>query len=113
MPKNMRHRVNVMRPTSAEGSIGQLQGKPELLMANVPCSIKPISGSSESEDARQNGVVAQLTVELYADPRKPIKERDWLYVHPITDDCRKLNIAYVQDEEQNGIELTLFCGENK
>lgn len=106
------HVVNVMRPTSATGPLGELQGIPELLMNNVPCSIKPVSGS-ESEDARQNAPTAQLTVELYGDPRKPIKETDWLEVHPITDPPRKLNIAYIQDEEQNGIKLTLFCGENK
>lgn len=112
MPKNMRHVVNVIRPTSAEGSIGQLQGKPDVLLANVPCSIRPVSGR-ESEEARQNGVTATLIVELYGDPRKPITESDWLAVHPITDPPRKLNIAYINDKQQNGIELTLFCGENK
>ena len=103
----MRHIVNVMRPTEAVGSLGQLQGKPETVMREIPCSIRSLSGN-EQEQARQNSVSATLAVEMYGDPKKPLKEKDWLQFGD-----RKLNIAYIDDVNQNGLQLKLLCGESK
>jgi head-tail adaptor len=96
-----------MRPGEAVGSLGELQGKPETVIKNVPCSIKTLSGN-EQESARQNGVTATLAVEMYGDPNKPLKEKDWLEFG-----SRKLNIAHIEDVNQNGLQLKLLCGESK
>lgn len=106
----MRHLVNVMRPTKATGSLGELQGQPEVVIPNWPCSIKTLSGG-ESVAARQNTANATLEVQGWGNPRKPIAEGDYLIVLPETDPPRKLNIEFIDDKKQNGIELTLLCGE--
>lgn len=108
--KNMRHRVNVMRPTKAEGTLGELQGQPELYRSEVPCSIKPISGN-ESEQARQNAPSATFEIEMYGDPNKPTTEECWLELLPLTKPPRKFNIQFIDDKNLNQIELRLLCGE--
>ncbi len=40
MPRNLRHVVDVMRPTETIGSRGQIQGTPETIIKNWPCSIR-------------------------------------------------------------------------
>ena len=108
-----RHLVNVMRPTKATGSLGELQGKPELYRLNVPCSIKSISGN-EGEQARQNAPTANFQIEMFGDPTKPMGEKCWLELLPLTDPPRKFHIQYIDDPSlgNRGL-LTLLCGENK
>jgi len=104
---DMRHRVRVLRPAKAVGTLGETQGKPEVVFNEWPCSIKTLSGK-EQEAARQNGADATLQVEGYGDPTNPIDEQCYLEFGE-----RKLNIAAIIDEHQNGIELRLLCGELK
>lgn len=105
--KNMRHVVNVMRPTKATGTLGELQGQPEIVCEKWPCSIKPISGN-ESESARQNAPGATFAVEGYGDPKWKDLEQCYLTGGSIGE--RRLNIAFVDDENLNGVKLRLLCG---
>jgi len=105
--RNMRHTVNVMRPTEAVGPLGQTQGSPTVVCKDWPCSIRSMTGS-EQEQARQVNAFATLTVEGYGDPKWTKLEECYLQFGE-----RRLNISYVDDEQQNGIKLTLFCGESK
>lgn len=105
--KNMRHRVNVMRPTKATGSLGERQGQDETVCENWPCSITTLSGK-EQETARQNGADAQYSIEGYGDPKWKDLEKCYLQFGE-----RRFHIAFVDDEQMNGVKLRLLCGENK
>ncbi len=105
--KSLRHVVKVMRPTKNEGSLGELQGNPEVICNQWPCSIDALSGN-EQERARQNGVTATYKIEGYGNPDKPFKETDWLELGE-----RKFNIANIEDVQLNGVKLKLLCGETK
>lgn len=105
---DLRHTVNVMRPTEATGSLGETQGEPKLICKNWPCSIAVMSGR-ELELARQNFAAANLKVEGYGDPRNPFKATDYLTGGSIGG--RVLNVGFVNDLKQNGLELSLVCGE--
>lgn len=104
---DLRQRVNVMRPTKTEGTVGQTQGNPETIIRNWPCSIEALSGR-ELELARSTFAAATLKVEGYGDPKKPIKETDYLEFGE-----RKLYVGFVNDQDQNGVELSLVCGEER
>lgn len=95
-----------MRPTEAEGSLGQTQGQPQTIYQNWPCSIKTIGGS-ESIQGQQVTGSRTLEIEGYTDPRKPIKVQDYL-----TYGSRTLNVNFVDDVDQNGIAVRLVCGES-
>lgn len=102
-----RHRVNVMRPTKASGSLGEAQGNPIAVCPDWPCSIRTLSGK-EQESARQTGADAQFEVEGTGPLNTDALEQCYLQWGE-----RRLNIAFVDDERQNGINLKLLCGENK
>lgn len=106
----MRHIVNVMRPTGAVGSLGELQGQPTLVLKEWPCEIKTLSGK-EQEAARQNGADAQFSAEGYGP--LPTDAIEQCYLTGGTLGKRKLNVAFVDDKNLNGINLRLLCGENK
>ena len=103
--KNMRHIVNVMRPTKARGTVGEVQGQDETIVKDWPCSIDTLSGR-ELELARSTFAAASHRVEGYGDPSKPIKATDYLQFG-----ARRLHIGLVSDELQNGVKLSLVCGE--
>lgn len=112
----MRHRATVMRPSEALSDGGQTQSA-NVLLRDVPCSIEHLSGR-EAELVHAQFPEASLKVECYGDPNKPIRHTDWLEVLGVGRDSsgqpviRKLHISDIQDRDQNGILLTLFCGEN-
>jgi hypothetical protein len=110
----MRHVVKVMRPPKNTGTIGQTQGEPETICKEWPCSIETLQGR-EAELARQTFASATLKVEGYGNPNNPIRETDYLeFVDGVIgtkDKPRKLYVGVVNDKRQNGIELTLLCGE--
>lgn len=108
--RNMLHVVNVMRPTENLTDGGQKQNA-ECVLKNWPCSIEPLSGR-EAERVHATFPEASLKVEGYGNPQKPFRRTDWLELKATDGALRKLHIADIQDEMQNGIELTLFCGEN-
>ena len=101
------HRVNVMRPTKAQGDLGETQGTPITVCPDWPCSIRTLIGK-EQESARQTGADAQFEVEGYGDPKWTDLEQCYLEFGE-----RRLNVAFVDDADQNGIKLKLLCGENK
>jgi hypothetical protein len=103
--RNLRHYVNVMRPTKAADEYGQTQGQPETLLANVPCSVETLSGR-ELELARATFGMVSYKVTMYGDPSKPIRRTDYL-----TMGDRRLEIADVKDTYQNGVVFELICGE--
>lgn len=108
MPKNMRHRVNVMRPTKSTNTIGNTQGAPETILRDWPCSIETMSGR-EIEIARSIYADATLKVEGYGNPNNQFKVTDYLTGGSIGE--RVLNIGHINDKQQNGIQLSLVCGE--
>lgn len=103
--KNMRHVVNVMRPTESLEGHGAIEGKPTIYIPKVPCSIETLSGQ-ELERARQLVSTATHKVEMYGDPKKPLKRTDFLDF-----EGRTLEIGQILDKNQNGVELELICGE--
>lgn len=103
------HIVTVMRPATSEGSLGQTQGQPAAVYQTWPCSITPLSGQ-ESYDVRQVGAARTFEVKGYTDPKRPIKETDYLTLGSLGK--RQLHIAYVEDPMQNGVQVRLVCGEN-
>ena len=103
--KNMRHRVTVMRPTGAQEEHGALEGQPQTLIADVPCSITFLTGR-EAEVARQLVPSATHRVEMYGDPAKPLQYADWLKMG-----SKRFEVASINDKKLNGIELELLCVE--
>lgn len=111
--KSMRHVVNVMRPTKTKASLGQSQGNPEIVLKNVPCSIENLNGR-ELELARTSFASANVKVGLYGNPANPIFSTDYCEVVGQKNrkgEARRLNIGSINDRFQNGVELTLICGE--
>lgn len=106
-----RHIVNVMRPTEALDEYGQSKGV-ETYWFEVPCTIETIGGS-EPEAGSQQQAISTYKIDMYGDPTKPLEASDYLTLGPPRADgtLRKLNIQQIVDEQQNGIKLTLICGE--
>lgn len=103
----LRHVATVLRPPESNyGTLGQKQGQDEVIYKDWPCSIETLSGR-ESEYARQNYATATLVVKGYTDPAKPIKATDYLQFG-----ARKINIGFVNDVDQNGLQSELLCGES-
>jgi hypothetical protein len=105
--KDLRHRCDVMEPPRPTDENGHAVGSPTTILANVPCSIEQLSGR-EGDVAHQTRGFAVTRVKFYGDPRKPIKSHYYLQVGE-----RKLEIADVNDVQQNGREYELLCGEMK
>ena len=102
---NYRHLVNVMRPTDTEGTRGQSRGEPQTIYKNWPCSIATLNGR-EVEQARSVFAEATHKVEGYGNPAKRLAERDYLQFGE-----RTLHIGFINDKQQNGLMLSLLCGE--
>lgn len=103
----MRHLVNVMRPPPQYGQKGDATGQDETVIPKWPCSIETLSGR-ELERAQQMVATAELVVEGWGHPTKPIKEKDYLQFG-----ARRLNVMAIIDKQQNGISLKLLCGEER
>jgi head-tail adaptor len=101
----LRHRVDVLRPPTSLDDRGQPRGQEEVVLRQVPCGIETLNGR-EAEQARTNYAEATHRVRMYGDPSKPIKTKDYLQFG-----TRRLEIGFIDDELQNGIKLTLICGE--
>jgi hypothetical protein len=92
----------------------EIDGESPALDGAVPSSRAGVSGrrrrsaigGSEPEAGGQQQAISTYRIELYGDPTKPLKQSDYLTLGP-----RKLNIQQIVDEQQNGIKLTLICGE--
>jgi hypothetical protein len=105
----LKHYVNVMRPTEAYGSVGELQGQDQTILQGVPCSIETLSGR-EAEIARSVYADVTYKVEMYADPRKPVTAE--MYLTGGTLGKRKLHIGFVNDSNNMGTgSLELLCSE--
>jgi head-tail adaptor len=103
--------ANLMRPTKATGSLGETQGKPEVVCKNVPFrTFKTLSGN-EQEQARKIGVTATHSVEVWGNPAWKDLEECWF--ETIGSNSHRLNIAFVEDRKLNGLDLRILCGENK
>jgi hypothetical protein len=104
----MRHLVNVMRPTGAEGDLGERRGQPICVRREVPCSIETLTGR-EIDQARTILSDAIYKVEFYADPSKVVTQNDFLTGGTLGK--RELHIGYVNDVNMQGLKLELLCGE--
>ena len=107
--RNMRHVVNVMRPTLAVGSRGEAEGQDQQVLKEVPCSIETLSGR-EAELARSVYPDATYKVEMYADPRNPVTAV--MYLTGGTLGTRRLNVGFVNDRDLKGVQYELLCGED-
>ena len=102
--------VTVMRPAEALSDGGQKK-QPTTVLKDVPCSIKHLSGR-EVERARALWPEATHEVEMGGDPSKPLRTKDWLELPGLAGETRRLHIGDINDKQQNGLHLTLLCGEN-
>jgi head-tail adaptor len=102
---DLKFQCDVMEPPNAQGSRGQEIGTSAVYLKGVPFSMEALSGR-ELEQARANWAEATYTVQMYGDPNKPIKPSHWLKFGD-----RLMSIGHVDDKQQNGVELTLTCGE--
>lgn len=105
----LRHYVNVMKPTAAIGSRGELEGQDTTVRQGVPCSIETLSGR-EAEVARSTYPDATYRVRLYADPQKPVTAE--MYLTGGTLGKRRLHIGFINDVDQVGFVNELLCGED-
>jgi head-tail adaptor len=105
---NLRHYVNVMQPTDAEGTRGEREGMDKTVRQGVPCSIETLSGA---EGERARGTYGDVTykVTMRADRLRPITAA--MYLTGGTLGNRKLYIAFKNDIDQMGYQLELLCGE--
>jgi len=110
--RNMRHQVRVMRPPEPQGEGGQLNGQPQELYKQLPCSIEN-TGGREAERMMQMYATATLKVCFYGDPNKRVTTKDWLEVLPLAKPARRLNIVQVNDHQQNGVKIELVCTEGE
>lgn len=105
--RNARHIVDVMSPAEALDDRGQPGGQDIVYRKQVPCSIETLNGR-EGELARQQFASATHRVEMYGDPGKPLDHTMYLLKHP---EMRRLEIGFINDVHQNGVVLSLLCGE--
>lgn len=107
--RKMRYSVNVLRPPLATtlDSRGQLSGNPVTVARNVPCEVETLRGN-ELIQAHQQFPTATHRVTMYRNSRMPVNEEHWL-----TFQGRRLNIAGIDDLQENGRLLVLLCGEDK
>jgi len=106
-PGRLRHTVDIYRdPTGAYGTSGENQGQPQLIKANVPCSIDTLSGR-QLEQARAQWDAAVLQVDMFADPAWNLDSRCYLKFG-----TRRLYVGFVNNIEQAGFEYQLLCGES-
>ncbi len=106
----MRHRVDVYEPVSQSlnsDSRGQRAAADKLIRANVPCSIQTISGR-EAALANQLQIEVTLMVRMNGDPAKPMTARQRLNRGGVW-----MEVAHVNDVNQDGRNLELLCGETK
>lgn len=102
----LRHRVNVMRPPQAPLSTrGQPQGNDTLVIEGWPCRVVQ-TGASEADESGGPSATATFEVSGYADPKRPIKQRDYLLFNG-----RRLDVSSVVDPDMRGVEVVLNCGE--
>ncbi len=104
---SLRHVVRVMRPAPPGGESSQTI-PPQAIRNEVPCSIETMN-ARESERMQQMYAGANVKVEGHGDPAKRFKERDYLTGGSIG--SRVLNIGFINDIQQNGLKLSLLCGE--
>lgn len=98
--------VDIRCPPDAVDESGQPRGVDGVVRREVPCSIEPVSGQ-ESETGGQQQAITSYRVELYGDPNKPIRHRDYLTLGP-----RQFNVEHIADPSLNQLgKLTLICGE--
>ncbi len=114
--RNMRHVVDVMRPTGAEGTRGERQGQDIRVRSGVSCSIETVSGG-ETEQARSTYPAATYKVTMYADHLKPVTPPMYLAggtlgMIPGTNEPRWLNVLFVGDPQGNGRIHELICEED-
>lgn len=67
----MRHYANIMRPTKAQGSVGNREGQPEVYIREQPFSYKQLTGAVQDQ-VNGTWVSATGAIEVYSDPSKPI-----------------------------------------
>ena len=103
--------ANILRPTRAQGDVGQLQGSPSIILRDVPLLKFTTLSVSEGEVAGQQQAVAVHSFEIHADPGKPLRHTDYLTLGPAHK--RRLEIQQIIDDQQNGQKLTLICGEER
>lgn len=104
----LRHSADVLRSRKALDARGQPTGGEESILVAVPCSLRELSGR-EFEQAHKIYADATVIVEMYGDPKKPVTAKDVLLVNG----NRRLNVGHVNDLQQNGLMLSLLCGEDR
>lgn len=115
--KGYRHVVNVMRPTQAQGSVGEALGQDATVRRLVPCSIETLAGK-EAEQVHSTWPSVTKKVEMYADPARQVTPVMYLTGGSLgnrlmsdgSTQPRVLSIVFI-DEDEIGLKVTLFCEE--
>ena len=103
--------ANILRPTSAQGGDGQLQGSPSIILRDVPLADFKTLSVNEGELAGQQQAVSVHSFRINGDPENQLRHTDYLTIGP--GHTRRLEIQQIIDEHQNGQKLTLICGEER
>jgi hypothetical protein len=102
---NLRHQCDVMEPAGTLDANGQPIGNARPYLRGVPCSMEQVSGR-EGEVAHQTYGFRVTKVQMYGDPKKPIKPEHYLQFPD-----RRLEIIDRSDLMQNGQQWELICAE--
>jgi SPP1 family predicted phage head-tail adaptor len=100
----LRHRVDIMLPSTTEGTRGQRTGAATTVASGVPCSIETLAGR-ELYLARQIVKRATLTVSMRHPTTTPTAE------HYLQFGTRQLHIGHVDNVDQKGRHFVLTCSE--
>ena len=102
-----RHRVTIKRPSASLGARGQRTGEDETVATEVPAAITALGGE-ELVQARQVFARARYRVELRFNPTLDLTEQHYLEFR-----SRRLNIGMVTNVNEENVEWTLLCAEDK
>lgn len=104
------HIGDIKRPATGVDSRGQVTGVDTTVASSVPFALRPLRGR-EREIARQEFASASVMVTMHTDPTWALTSEDKIVRTSGPNSGRELNIGYVFDEELDGRDTKIICGE--
>lgn len=109
-PVVKRHLCNIVRPSTTRDSRGQTTGSSTVVAVDVPFGLRPLQGR-ERELARKEYASATVAVTMHLDPRWALTPKDSFVRVGGSKSGQALNIGYIKDNETDGVETEIICGE--
>jgi len=97
--------VEIRRPTEAVDGFGQTSGG-DTTIYTVPCRVETLSGRELVQARTVFELASHRVTKLYLDPAKRLKAKDYLLLNG-----RRLDIGFLNDLRQTGVEWELLCNE--